>query len=88
MVLSGQVMDVAVDARIGSPTFGQHERFLFDDSTYRQVWIPRGFAHGFVVLSDEAKLLYKCNAPYDWASEIVIRWNDPDIGIDFFLGGD
>lgn len=83
MVLSGQVMDVAVDVRIGSPTFGQHECFLLDDSTYRQVWIPRGFAHGFVVLSDEAKLLYKCNAPYDRASEIGIRWNDPDIGIDW-----
>ncbi len=51
--------------------------------SHRQLWIPRGFAHGFAVLSDEATILYKCDAPYDRGSEIGIRWNDPDIGIDW-----
>jgi dTDP-4-dehydrorhamnose 3,5-epimerase len=83
--LSGTVMDVAVDVRIGSPTFGQHECFVLDGDTHRQLWVPRGFAHGFVVLSEEASFLYKCDAPYDRSSEIGIRWNDPDIAIDWGL---
>ena len=83
MVLSGVVRDVAVDVCIGSPTFGRHVSVLLDSNSHRQLWIPRGFAHGFLVLSDEAKFLYKCDAPYDRESEISIRWNDPDISIDW-----
>lgn len=83
MVLSGAVLDVAVDVRVGSPTFGQHAAVRLDAATHRQLWLPRGFAHGFMVLSNEATFLYKCDAPYDRASEIGIRWNDPDIGIDW-----
>jgi len=83
MVLSGTVMDVAVDVRIGSPTFGHYVSAVLDDHAHRQLWIPRGFAHGFAVLSDEVRFLYKCDAPYDRGSEIGIRWNDPDINIDW-----
>jgi dTDP-4-dehydrorhamnose 3,5-epimerase len=83
MVLSGAVLDVAVDVRVGSPTFGCHISIVLDDQTHRQLWIPRGFAHGFLVLSDEARFLYKCDALYDPASEMTIRWNDPDINIDW-----
>jgi dTDP-4-dehydrorhamnose 3,5-epimerase len=83
MVLSGLVKDVAVDVRVGSPTFGRCVSLLLDAKSQRQLWIPRGFAHGFLVLSEEAHFLYKCDAPYDRDSEIGIRWNDPDIGIDW-----
>ncbi len=83
MVLSGAVIDVAADVRVGSPTFGRHVAVRLDAVSHRQLWIPRGFAHGFAVLSDEAAFLYKCDAPYDRGSEIGIRWNDPDIGIDW-----
>ena len=81
MVLSGSVLDVAVDVRIGSPTFGRHIAVVLDDKTHRQLWIPRGFAHGFLALSEEATFLYKCDALYDRASEMSVRWDDPDIGI-------
>jgi dTDP-4-dehydrorhamnose 3,5-epimerase len=83
MVLSGAVLDVAVDVRVGSPTFGRHISVVLDDQTHRQLWIPRGFAHGFLVLSEEARFLYKCDALYDPGSEMSIRWNDPDINIDW-----
>jgi dTDP-4-dehydrorhamnose 3,5-epimerase len=82
-VLSGAVLDVAVDVRAGSPTFAQHVSAVLDDRAHRQLWIPRGFAHGFVVLSNEATFLYKCDAPYDHGSEIGIRWDDPDLNIDW-----
>jgi dTDP-4-dehydrorhamnose 3,5-epimerase len=85
MVLSGAVIDVAVDVRKGSPTFARHVSVVLDDKTHRQLWIPRGFAHGFLVLSDEARVLYKCDAPYDRESELGIRWNDPDLDIDWAL---
>jgi len=81
MVLSGAVLDVAVDVRVGSPTFGRHVSIVLDDQAHRQLWIPRGFAHGFLVLSEEARFLYKCDALYDRGSEMNIRWNDPDINI-------
>jgi dTDP-4-dehydrorhamnose 3,5-epimerase len=86
MVLSGVVRDVAVDVRIGSPTFGRHVSIVLDAKSHSQMWIPRGFAHGFLVLSDEACFLYKCDAPYDRDSEIGIRWDDPDIGVDWGWG--
>jgi dTDP-4-dehydrorhamnose 3,5-epimerase len=83
MVLSGAVIDVAVDVRLGSPTFGKHVAVHLDGASHRQLWIPRGFAHGFVVLSDEARFMYKCDAPWDRGGEIGIRWNDPDLNIDW-----
>ena len=83
MVLSGAVLDVAVDVRVGSPTFGRSVAVVLDDKTHRQLWIPRGFAHGFLVLSEEARFLYKCDALYDRGSEMSIRWNDPDLNIDW-----
>ena len=83
MVLSGAIIDVAVDVRVGSPTFARHVAVPLDSESHRQLWIPRGFAHGFAVLSEEAIVLYKCDLPYDRDSEIGIRWNDSDINIDW-----
>ena len=80
-VTRGRVMDVAVDVRVGSPTFGKHVTVILDDDKFRQVWIPRGFAHGFEVLSETADFFYKCDAPYSPADEIAIRWNDPALKI-------
>ncbi|MGA7329573.1 MAG: dTDP-4-dehydrorhamnose 3,5-epimerase [Rhodomicrobium sp.] len=82
-VVSGRVLDVAVDVRAGSPTFGRYAAVELDAIACRQLWIPRGFAHGFLVLSDQATFLYKCDAPYSRADEIGIRWNDPEIGIEW-----
>jgi dTDP-4-dehydrorhamnose 3,5-epimerase len=82
-VLSGSVLDVAVDIRFGSPTFGRHVSFELSETTRRQCWIPRGFAHGFVVLSDSADLLYKCDEFYSPGDEAVLRWDDPELGIDW-----
>jgi dTDP-4-dehydrorhamnose 3,5-epimerase len=82
-VLRGCVLDVAVDVRQGSPTFGRHVAIELCDDTFRQIWIPRGFAHGFVVLSESADFFYRCDDFYSPADEIAIRWNDPAIGIDW-----
>jgi len=82
-VLRGRALDVAVDVRRGSPTFGQHVAIELNDENRRQLWIPRGFAHGFVVLSDSADIFYKCDEYYIPSDEIVIRWNDPAIGINW-----
>jgi len=86
MALSGQILDVVVDVRVGSPTFGEHVSVILDGDSHRQIWIPRGFAHGFLVLSKKAKVFYKCDAFYDPKSEISIRFNDPDINIDWGIG--
>jgi dTDP-4-dehydrorhamnose 3,5-epimerase len=80
-VLRGKVLDVAVDVRLGSPTFGRHVAALLTDENRRQLWVPRGFAHGFLVLSESADFFYKCDDFYNPESETVIAWNDPDIGI-------
>jgi dTDP-4-dehydrorhamnose 3,5-epimerase len=80
-VLRGCVRDIAVDVRRGSPTFGQHVAVELSDENRRQFWVPRGFAHGFVVLSETADFFYKCDELYSPADEIVVRWNDPAIGI-------
>ena len=80
-VLRGAVLDVAVDVRRGSPTFGRHVSVELSEENRRQVWIPRGFAHGFLVRSDSADFLYKCDAPYSAADELVLRWNA--LGIDW-----
>ena len=80
-VMRGSVLDVAVDVRVGSPTFGRHVAVELSDANFRQLWVPRGFAHGFEVLSETADFFYKCDAPYSPANEITIRWDDPDLGI-------
>jgi dTDP-4-dehydrorhamnose 3,5-epimerase len=82
-VLQGRVLDIAVDVRRGSPTFARHVAVELNDQNRRQLWIPRGFAHGFLVLSDFADFFYKCDEYYSPADEVVVRWNDPAIGIDW-----
>ena len=84
-VLHGAVLDVAVDVRVGSPTFGKHVAVDLDDENRRQVFVPRGFAHGFVVRSESADFFYKCDEVYSPADEKVLRWNDPALGIDWGL---
>lgn len=80
-VAAGRVFDVAVDVRVGSPHFGRWHGEILDDVTHRQMYVPPGFAHGFVVLSETADFVYKCSDYYHPASEQCIAWNDPDIGI-------
>ena len=82
-VISGTVLDVAVDIRRGSPTFGRHVAVELSGENRRQLFIPRGFAHGFVVLSEEAVFQYKCDNYYAPQSEGAVAWNDPQIGIDW-----
>lgn len=84
-VISGRVLDVAVDIRRGSPWFGQHVTCELSGENHRQLFIPRGFAHGFAVLSEEAVFQYKCDRFYSPASEGAIAWNDPALGIDWGL---
>lgn len=79
--LHGQILDVAVDVRRGSPTFGQHVAVDLSEDNRRQFWVPRGFAHGFLVRSDMAEIHYKCDDYYSPSDELTIRWNDPAIGI-------
>jgi dTDP-4-dehydrorhamnose 3,5-epimerase len=80
-VLRGCVRDVAVDVRVGSPAFGQHVAVELSEENRRQLWVPRGFAHGFVVLSESADFFYKCDELYSPSDEIVVRWDDPALGI-------
>jgi dTDP-4-dehydrorhamnose 3,5-epimerase len=80
-VIRGEVFDVAVDVRVGSPTFGQWYGDHLSAENGRQLYLPSGFAHGFVVLSEDALFAYKCTAYYDRSSERTIRWDDPAIGI-------
>ena len=82
-VMRGRVLDVAVDVRVGSPTFGKHVAVELSDDNFRQLWIPKGFAHGFTVLSETADFFYKCDELYRPADEITIRWNDPALKIDW-----
>ena len=82
-VVRGSVLDVAVDIRHGSPTFGQHVACLLTEDNHRQFFVPRGFAHGFAVLSDEAVFQYKCDNYYAPQSEGAIAWDDPDLAIDW-----
>jgi dTDP-4-dehydrorhamnose 3,5-epimerase len=82
-VLQGRVLDVAVDVRLGSPTFGRHVAVELSEENHRQLWVPRGFAHGFVVLSETADFFYKCDELYSQRDEIAIRYNDPAIGIEW-----
>jgi len=82
----GRVLDVVVDLRRGSPTFGRWEGVELDDLSGRQIYVPRGFAHGYYVLSDVADVVYKCSEYYDPAKERSIAWDDPDVGIGWPAG--
>ena len=82
-VVKGAVLDVAVDIRKGSPTFGQHVAVELTEGNHRQFFVPRGFAHGFVVLTDEVIFQYKCDNYYAPEYEGAIAWDDPDLGIDW-----
>ncbi len=84
-VIKGAVLDVAVDIRKGSPTYGQHVAVELTAENHRQLFIPRGFAHGFAVLSEEVVFLYKCDNFYAPQSEGAIAWDDPALGIDWQL---
>lgn len=84
-VVKGAVLDVAVDLRRNSPTFGQYESVLLTEENKRQFFVPQGFAHGFAVLSEEAVFQYKCDNYYAPKSEGSVLWNDPAIGIDWQL---
>lgn len=82
-VIKGKVLDVAVDIRKSSPTFGQYVMVELSDENKHQFFIPRGFAHGFLVLSDEAIFTYKVDNAYAPQADAGIRWNDPQIGIEW-----
>ena len=84
----GKVLDVAVDIRKGSPTFGRHVAVELTGENHRAVFIPRGFAHGFAVLSETAVFQYKCDAFYAPETEGAIAWNDPALGIDWHIPPD
>ena len=83
MVTRGKVLDVVVDIRLGSKTFGEWLAFELSDENNHQLYIPKGFAHGFAVLSKEVDFFYACTDYYDPASERGILWNDPALGIDW-----
>lgn len=82
-VIEGRVLDVAVDIRKGSPTFGRYVAVELSGENHRQCFVPKGFAHGFVVLSPEAVFQYKCDFPYAPEAEAAIAWNDPSLGVDW-----
>ena len=87
-VVEGEVLDVAVDLRHGSPTFGKHAAVLLSGENHRQLFIPKGFAHGFAVLSETAVFQYKCDSYYCPESEGAIAWDDPDLAIDWRIPRD
>lgn len=80
-VVEGEALDVAVDIRAGSPTFGRWAAVVLSAATQNQIYIPRGFAHGFLVLTERVQFLYKCSDFYDAEDEHTILWNDPQIAI-------
>lgn len=84
-VVQGEVFDVAVDVRLSSPTFGQWVGAILSEENKHQLWVPEGFAHGFLVLSDSADFLYKVTDIYSPEYERCLAWNDSDIGIDWPL---
>ena len=87
-VVKGAVLDVAVDIRKDSPTYGKHATIELTEENHRMLFIPRGFAHGFAVLSDEVIFQYKCDNYYAPQSERGIAWNDPDLNIDWRIPAD
>jgi dTDP-4-dehydrorhamnose 3,5-epimerase len=86
-VIEGQIWDVAVDIRLGSPTFGRHVGVTLSADDQRQVFVPKGFAHGFCVLSDHAQVEYKCTDYYHPEDEIRLLWSDPELGIPWPITG-
>ena len=82
-VAQGEVLDIAVDIRVGSPNFGKWMSVVLSADNYLQLYIPRGFAHGFVVRSETADFLYKCGDYYEGSDDRGVLWNDPEIGIDW-----
>lgn len=86
-VIRGEVFDVAVDLREGSPTFGQWEGVMLTEENKKQFYVPEGFAHGFLVISDEAVFQYKCTDYYTPEYDSGVAWNDPDIGIEWPIDG-
>lgn len=82
-VVKGSVIDVAVDIRVGSPTFGKYVAVELTEDNHRQLFIPRGFAHGFITTSQSAIFQYKCDNYYNPEAEGAIAWNDPTLGIDW-----
>jgi dTDP-4-dehydrorhamnose 3,5-epimerase len=86
-VVRGEVWDVAVDLRRGSPTFGRWSGHVLSEGSGEMLWIPAGFAHGYVVLSDGADVAYKVTAEYDPALDRGIRWDDPRVGIEWPVDG-
>jgi dTDP-4-dehydrorhamnose 3,5-epimerase len=87
-VLQGTILDVALDIRQGSPTFGRHFAIELSAGNKKQLFIPKGFAHGFSVLSEKAVVMYKCDAFYNKESDAGILFNDPALGIDWKLSAD
>lgn len=85
-VLYGEIYDVIVDMRISSPSFGQWVGYLLSDENRKQLYVPEGCAHGFLVTSATAMILYKCTAPYSPGGEGGIRWDDPGLAIDWPCG--
>ncbi len=84
-VISGEILDVAVDIRSGSPTFGQWVGERLSGENRRQLWVPAGFAHGYLVRSTQALVAYKVTAPYHPENDRGVRWDDPQIGIEWGL---
>ncbi len=86
--IKGAVLDVAVDIRKGSPTFGKYVAVELSEENHRQFFVPRGFAHGFAVLTPEAIFQYKCDNFYNKESEGAVAWNDPQLAIDWRIPAD
>jgi dTDP-4-dehydrorhamnose 3,5-epimerase len=86
--LQGEVLDIAVDIRIGSPTYGKHVPVRLSEENHRQLYIPRGFAHGFIVLSETAVFSYKCDNYYNPEADGGLAWNDPEVNIDWILSSE
>jgi dTDP-4-dehydrorhamnose 3,5-epimerase len=87
-VVRGAVLDVAVDIRLGSSTYGQHVSVELTEDNHRQFFIPRGFAHGFVVLTEQVIFQYKCDNYYAHGNEEALAWDDPDLAIDWKVPAD
>lgn len=87
-VVAGSIFDVAVDMRKSSATLGRWVGVELSAENKRQLWVPEGFAHGFYVLSDEAEVIYKCTDYYHSESDVTLKWDDPDVGIEWPLAPD